>query len=308
MDLNPTTTTPTPTPDTDTETPPQTQPSFKSLSFTTNGSLKRHQDPHLPPPPPPPQQPQPQPPMLVSYKECLKNHAAAMGGLALDGCGEFLSSPTATPSDPSSLKCAACGCHRNFHRRDSPKVHNFHHQNLNLSSPSSSTSPSPSPVRSPPPLSHLPPSQYYYTSSSSIPQMLLSLSAASPQPSDEMMMMMMKAEKENPLGRKRFRTKFTQEQKEKMFLFSEKLGWRMQKCSDSLVDEFCKEIGIDRKVLRVWMHNNKNNTLKKREEGLVGHDSIVNVAAAAARISFETNAYCCKKEIDYNVNGSSSSS
>ncbi|CAH8260575.1 unnamed protein product [Arabidopsis lyrata] len=27
-------------------------------------------------------------------------------------------SPSSTPSDPTSLKCAACGCHRNFHRRE----------------------------------------------------------------------------------------------------------------------------------------------------------------------------------------------
>ncbi|KAL8537445.1 hypothetical protein ACS0TY_012539 [Phlomoides rotata] len=33
------------------------------------------------------------------YKECLKNHAVGIGGL-------------------ESLKCAACGCHRNFHRRE----------------------------------------------------------------------------------------------------------------------------------------------------------------------------------------------
>ncbi|XWS14858.1 hypothetical protein CRYUN_Cryun35bG0044700 [Craigia yunnanensis] len=54
--------------------------------------------------------------MVVSYKECLKNHAARLGGHALDGCGEFMPSPTSTPTDPASLKCAACGYHRNFHR------------------------------------------------------------------------------------------------------------------------------------------------------------------------------------------------
>lgn len=45
------------------------------------------------------------------YKECMRNHAAAMGGQAFDGCGEYM------PSSPDSLKCAACGCHRSFHRR-----------------------------------------------------------------------------------------------------------------------------------------------------------------------------------------------
>ncbi|BAF25083.1 Os09g0414600 [Oryza sativa Japonica Group] len=51
------------------------------------------------------------------YRECLKNHAASLGGHALDGCGEFMPSPAANPADPTSLRCAACGCHRNFHRR-----------------------------------------------------------------------------------------------------------------------------------------------------------------------------------------------
>jgi ZF-HD class homeobox domain-containing protein len=51
------------------------------------------------------------------YRECLKNHAASLGGHALDGCGEFMPSPEADRADPSSLRCAACGCNRNFHRR-----------------------------------------------------------------------------------------------------------------------------------------------------------------------------------------------
>nr|TKW01487.1 LOW QUALITY PROTEIN: hypothetical protein SEVIR_8G184400v2 [Setaria viridis] len=51
------------------------------------------------------------------YRECLKNHAASLGGHALDGCGEFMPSSKADPADPALLRCAACGCHRNFHHR-----------------------------------------------------------------------------------------------------------------------------------------------------------------------------------------------
>ncbi|KAJ4713594.1 Zinc-finger homeodomain protein [Melia azedarach] len=47
------------------------------------------------------------------YRECLRNHAASLGSYATDGCGEF----TADNTYPTSLQCAACGCHRNFHRR-----------------------------------------------------------------------------------------------------------------------------------------------------------------------------------------------
>ncbi|XP_059446988.1 zinc-finger homeodomain protein 11-like [Corylus avellana] len=305
MEMNPTTKT-TQNPDTDTETPPQAKP-LKSLSFT-NGSLKPHQR-H--PADPPPQPRQPLAVVSVSYKECLKNHAASMGGLALDGCGEFLPSPTATHSDPTSLKCAACGCHRNFHRRDSddliPRALNVQHL--------SSTSQSPSPVCSPPPVSHLPPSQYYF---SSIPQTLLSLSTASPRQYDEHHKnshpTLMRTESgENPLGRKRFRTKFSQEQKEKMFQFCEKLGWKMPKSNEMLVEEFCNEVGVDRRVLKVWMHNNKN-PLRKREMGF-GQNGNGN----GDRVSFETSDYCSKKESEYingvgsgnlhvSANGSSSSS
>lgn len=63
--------------------------------------------------------------------------------------------------------------------------------------------------------------------------------------------------------KKRFRTKFTQEQKEKMLVFAERLGWRMQKHDDGLVQEFCNETGVKRNVLKVWMHNNKHTLGKK---------------------------------------------
>lgn len=72
---------------------------------------------------------------------------------------------------------------------------------------------------------------------------------------------------ENLSGRKRFRTKFTQEQKEKMHSFSEKLGWKLQKCDEVMVKDFCNEIGVARGVLKVWMHNNKNTLGKKDGTG-----------------------------------------
>ncbi|CAI0401678.1 unnamed protein product [Linum tenue] len=56
----------------------------------------------------------------VRYGECQKNHAANIGGYAVDGCREFMASG---PDDDgggggAALVCAACGCHRNFHRRE----------------------------------------------------------------------------------------------------------------------------------------------------------------------------------------------
>ncbi|KAF3452371.1 hypothetical protein FNV43_RR02804 [Rhamnella rubrinervis] len=59
----------------------------------------------------------------IKYKECVRNHAASMGGHAVDGCREF----TAHDDDDDhhhhqDLLCAACGCHRNFHRKE--MIHN----------------------------------------------------------------------------------------------------------------------------------------------------------------------------------------
>ncbi|KAK3225972.1 hypothetical protein Dsin_005834 [Dipteronia sinensis] len=52
----------------------------------------------------------------VRYGECQKNHAANIGGYAVDGCREFMAS--GEQGTTSALTCAACGCHRNFHRRE----------------------------------------------------------------------------------------------------------------------------------------------------------------------------------------------
>ncbi|CAL5012680.1 unnamed protein product [Urochloa decumbens] len=51
----------------------------------------------------------------VRYGECRRNHAASMGGHAVDGCREFLAE--GEEGSAAALRCAACGCHRSFHRR-----------------------------------------------------------------------------------------------------------------------------------------------------------------------------------------------
>ncbi|KAK4710485.1 hypothetical protein R3W88_004998 [Solanum pinnatisectum] len=259
-----TTTTTVKTPEAEIETPTQIQ-KLKPFPFS-NGVLKRkssfhhnHHHPHHP--------------VVVIYRECLKNHAASLGGHAVDGCGEFLPSPTANPSDPTSLKCAACGCHRNFHRREpeepvvipSPPIatavleyqpHHRHHPPLPppLQVPcgdhSSPNSPSPPPI-----------SSAYYPASA--PHMLLALSAGF---SGEKNQNPTSAPLANSNRRKRFRTKFTPDQKVKMLEFAERVGWKMQKRDEDLVSNFCNEIGVEKGVLKVWMHNNKNTFGKKSDQ------------------------------------------
>ncbi|KAJ6304681.1 hypothetical protein OIU78_020288 [Salix suchowensis] len=64
-------------------------------------------------------------------------------------------------------------------------------------------------------------------------------------------------------SKKRFGTKFSPEQKEKMLAFAERLGWRIQKHDEASVEQFSAENGLKRHVLKVWMHNN-NYTLGKK--------------------------------------------
>ncbi|KAK8586844.1 hypothetical protein V6N13_085865 [Hibiscus sabdariffa] len=269
MEVAPTSTATPKSPDPDTETPTRIQPiiTTKPKSFT-NGVLKRHHHHHHQPPP-----------IVVTYKECLKNHAATLGGLALDGCGEFMPSPTATPTDPSSLKCAACGCHRNFHRRepeDPPPMttptatieylpHHRHHP------PPPPATHQPQPHRSPNSASPPPISSSYFHPSA--PHMLLALSGGLTGALDNHHQN--NATNLGSNSRKRFRTKFTQFQKDRMLEFAERIGWKIQKRDEEAIQEFCNEVGVDRGVLKVWMHNNKN-TFGKKDQTFNGGESANN--------------------------------
>lgn len=224
------------TPEAEPDTPTRIQP--------PNGLLKRHA-----------------PMFFVAYRECLRNHAAGIGGHAVDGCGEFLPSLAGNVADPGSYACAACGCHRNFHRREPEGP---------LPYPGEGGS-SPSDSPSPPPIS-----------SAYAPHVLL---AAFAPPAT---------------GRKRFRTKFSNQQREKMLELAEKVGWKMLKRDDDLIEQSCNQIGVERSVFKVWMHNNKNSLAagKKEQESPV----LPSAAGAAAENSSDADANT------KGTNGSSSSS
>ncbi|ERM99777.1 hypothetical protein AMTRI_Chr11g158790 [Amborella trichopoda] len=204
------------------------------------------------------------------YRECLRNHAASMGGNATDGCGEFMAAgPEGTPE---SLKCSVCNCHRNFHRKetegeDTPSpcescflLKSRKKSGLLISTgPETYGYPTPPLVQRPPPAMATPPMMVSYNLG---PPHNHHHHHHQPSESDE------HEERENSfraplMVKKRFRTKFTQEQKEKMLSFAEKVGWRIQKQEEGVVQQFCQEIGVKRRVLKVWMHNNKHNLAKK---------------------------------------------
>ncbi|KAI3672486.1 hypothetical protein L6452_38575 [Arctium lappa] len=182
------------------------------------------------------------------YRECLKNHAVGIGGHAVDGCGEFMAAGDEGTLD--ALKCAACNCHRNFHRKELEGQQRqqqaaLQHQYL-----------------TPTPYYHHRPTGYLHMTPapSSHHQRPLALPSTSREDLEEI---------SNPSSsgggvgggsgsKKRFRTKFTQDQKDRMLAFSETLGWRIQKQDEAAVQQFCAETGVKRHVLKVWMHNNKH--------------------------------------------------
>lgn len=50
-----------------------------------------------------------------------------------------------------------------------------------------------------------------------------------------------------------------------MHEFAERVQWKIQRSDEDLIKEFCSEIGVERGVLKVWMHNNKSILGKKDE-------------------------------------------
>ncbi|KEH42846.1 putative transcription factor ZF-HD family [Medicago truncatula] len=182
--------------------------------------------------------------IVVKYKECLKNHAATIGGNAIDGCGEFM--PSGENDTLEALKCCACNCHRNFHRKEIESDFNSpsqHYANLSLIPDHNINAPF---------LAHFSPNN----------------KSESTSPSDQSyyekdFIKDVENRTEKMILKKRSRTKFSKEQKEKMLCFAEKAEWRIQKLEESVVQKFCQEIGIKRRILKVWMHNNKNTFAKR---------------------------------------------
>ncbi|KAK7270670.1 hypothetical protein RJT34_25992 [Clitoria ternatea] len=149
------------------------------------------------------------------YRECLRNHAASLGSYATDGCGEFTLDDVSSPGG-ATLQCAACGCHRNFHRKVT-----------------------------------CPPGEIVTAAASAD---MMEYSGGGGEGRLEI------GERSNS-SKKRFRTKFSAEQKEKMLGFAEKLGWKLQRKEvDDEIERFCRSVGVSRQVFKVWMHNHKNNS------------------------------------------------
>lgn len=215
------------------------------------------------------------------YRECLKNHAANIGGHVVDGCGEFM--PSGEEGTPEAFKCAACDCHRNFHRKETAggelrqltttNVYYSHNPNgiNNMRSTNHHN-------QIPPPARHQHrhfPHHYSHSLASPTGPVMMAFGGRGPEESSSEDLNMfqspgggqhMVAPSSYSGSKKRFRTKFTKEQKDRMHEVAEKMGWKIQKQDDEEVQQLCQELGVKRQVFKVWMHNNKQDTKKKQQD------------------------------------------
>ncbi|XP_073051529.1 zinc-finger homeodomain protein 2-like [Primulina eburnea] len=199
----------------------------------------------------------------ISYHACLRNHAANIGGNVTDGCGEFM--PNGEEGTLEGLMCAACSCHRNFHRKE-------HHSECStrgarIVHPLHLPPPLPSPL-----VSHHRGGSSHWSPMMQPVKMAFGSggggSVGTDSSSEELNFNSLQVAPPPPhfVNKKRFRTKFTAEQKEKMMKFAEKVGWRIPREDDSEMQRFCSEVGVKRQVFKVWMHNNKISSSKKNSQ------------------------------------------
>ncbi|GMH14874.1 hypothetical protein Nepgr_016715 [Nepenthes gracilis] len=221
----------------------------------------------------------------IRYQECQKNHAAHLGGHVVDGCGEFM--PSGEEGTPESFRCAACDCHRNFHRKEADGETLPHGTDCHLTYNStksitqghvnitSASQPAPPTLHQPPhPQSH---HQHQRVSPFNnvgpvppLPPTMMSFGGGAPAESSSEDLNIIRSNTQgqpsepHKASQKRFRTKFTQQQKDKMMQFADKLGWRILKQDDVVLQHFCDEVGVKRQAFKVWMHNNKQAMKRKQ--------------------------------------------
>ncbi|TKY70390.1 Zinc-finger homeodomain protein 6 [Spatholobus suberectus] len=210
----------------------------------------------------------------IRYRECLRNHAASMGSHVVDGCGEFMAS--GEEGTPESLRCAACECHRNFHRKEVegeqpqppplppqpqhvPNYHSYYPNKHNGH------------LHFPPPSSSLHHHRLVATTAtpSLVPPVMMAFGGPAESSSEDLNMFQSNTgaqlSVQAPLSsKKRFRTKFSQHQKDRMMEFADNIGWKIQKHNEQEVQNFCSQVGVKRQVFKVWMHNNKQTSKKQQ--------------------------------------------
>ncbi|KAK4339900.1 hypothetical protein RND71_041362 [Anisodus tanguticus] len=198
---------------------------------------------------------------VMKYFECMHNFAARSMGHVLDGCGEFC--PTGAPGAPESLICAACHCHRNFHRKVEVEVeagvelpiyeYNFIYLII------SSTDIDSVAVVVPPTLTT---SRQQSARTSLKLQNKNSVVIALAAPPRTVRTTEMGGEvvdhsfKTKNSSSSSVRMRLNHVQKERVMAFAEKMGWRWTKNNEQVIP-FCAEIGITPNFLKNWIENNR---------------------------------------------------
>ncbi|KAK4438346.1 Zinc-finger homeodomain protein 8 [Sesamum alatum] len=211
--------------------------------------------------------------VLVMYRECLHNHAATTTPMAyiVDGCGLF------EASGPNGMVCAACRCHRNFHRRLEVDIPHAQTQN-NVISQQHGTSTNP--VLLPQPQAHQQASTSRTTTSAPTP----AIPDPVPQPQFHPQTYTRRARTPAPTGRQEMNRQFqrpeelvqeasarhtveteatvcrriTRGQSERLRVIAESNGWKLfREYSREEVNRICVEIGITRTVMKNWILNHR---------------------------------------------------
>ncbi|CAN8293470.1 unnamed protein product [Cochlearia groenlandica] len=158
------------------------------------------------------------------YRECMRNHAAKLGSYAIDGCREY--------SKPATGDlCAACGCHRSYHRRVD--------------------------VESFPQITQ---TRFPYSSLRRVKQLArLRWKAAAAEEEVTEDDEETSAEERMTVVQRRRKSKFTAEQKEAMREYAVKLGWTLKDKREirEEIRVFCDGIGVSRYHFKTWVNNNK---------------------------------------------------
>ncbi|CAF2115295.1 hypothetical protein Bca4012_096701 [Brassica carinata] len=162
------------------------------------------------------------------YKECMRNHAAKLGSYAVDGCREY--------SQPSTGDlCAACGCHRSYHRRIEVQ-----------------------------PSGQVTRARFPFTSLRRVKQLArLKWKAAAEDREEQEEQEEEDTEEtsteERMTVKRRRKSKFTAEQREAMRDYAAKLGWTLKdkRAVREEISIFCERIGVTRYLFKTWVNNNK---------------------------------------------------
>ncbi|XP_060169229.1 zinc-finger homeodomain protein 9-like [Lycium barbarum] len=195
---------------------------------------------------------------VVKYFECMHNYAAGSAGHVLDGCGAFC--PASPPGTPKFLICAACNCHRNFHRKMEVEVEVEEEPPLlSICPPSYGTTIV---------IDHVPPTPASPAPPRSRPREVrldkYKVVARAPTTAAEMGGGEIEAgEQSSRLMKRKYessssvRMRLNHEQKQKVRAFAENImGWRWTKYNNQ-VEPFCDEIGITPNFLKNWIDNNR---------------------------------------------------